>query len=122
MTESLAERDDLLKRGAKERIEFQEQLNTLQKDRDQALLLAERENQQQLSLAEQEKLSLNERLKRLQEEHHEVTATLERLRKDAEERIERDKQSITALSGELRKAKQQLDDARYPWIREVFML
>ena len=76
------------------------------------MLLAETEKQQQLNRLEQQKFSLNEKLKAAVGEQHDTAAELERTRKEAAARLEQDKQSIGQLTADLRKLKQALEGPR----------
>lgn len=80
-------------------------------ERDEALLLSETEKQQQLSLLEQEKYTLNEKVKQTAEDLQELLAELERLKRDASTRTEQDRAAIASSSQEIRRLKQQLDES-----------
>ena len=113
IAESNTQREELLKKTDAERTDLHEKLAALQKDRDQSLLLSEQKKQQELSLLAVEKLSVEERFKRLQDDHHGATTDLERTRKDKEEEAEKLNQALNALRLELKRAKEQLDANKY---------
>ena len=77
------------------------------------MLLSETEKQQQLSLLEQEKYTLNERVKQTAGDLQELLAELERLKRDAATRGEQDRAAIASSSQEIRRLKQQLDESLY---------
>ena len=85
-------------------------MNSLQRDRDEQLLLAENDKQQVMSLLEQEKASLQEKLANVNNELETSNIDYEKLKREALGKQEADRNSILNLQGELKSFRDQFEE------------
>uniref|UniRef100_A0A3P9BZZ5 Ciliary rootlet coiled-coil, rootletin n=1 Tax=Maylandia zebra TaxID=106582 RepID=A0A3P9BZZ5_9CICH len=116
------EMEDQLSRAKREKEELQDEMRTLQHDRDQCLLQAETEKQQALSLKEAEKTVLSERVSSLQAELSAAALETERVAREAAHYKEQEQIRVGALTSEVLELRSQLEDAASARERELHSL
>ena len=102
---------DMVEHFDRERAELEQELVTTQKDRDDCLMLAEKEKQQALSLVEQEKNELAEKLANTQRDLQNTELFLDRMQKEVAITGEQEKTSVSNLETELKKVRNQFKEA-----------
>ncbi|VEL34798.1 unnamed protein product [Protopolystoma xenopodis] len=85
-------------------------LVSLQRERDEAILAAEGDKQAALSCAEQERTALAERLSGLQQQLRTCETELERTRREAAARQQRDETAQAELGNELKDFRRQYEE------------
>lgn len=105
-----AKQDELQKRMEKEKYALMNEVAIVQKERDDQLLMAENEKQEEMHRAANEKAMLVEKIGKIQNERDNASVEIDRLKREAFSRAEQDKAAITRTQDELRNTKGQLDE------------
>ena len=104
--------DVLQKRMEKEKYALMNEVAIVQKERDDQLLMAENEKQEELHRAANEKAVLVEKIGKIQNERENAGVEIDRIKREAFSRAEQDKAAITRGQDELRNTKTQLEESK----------
>ena len=104
------EKEDMVTRFERDRDELNDTVNAIQRDRDEQLLLAESDKQQALSLMEQEKSSLQEKLANTCNELDQSNTEYEKLKREAVAKQDSDRTAIINLQGEVKQARETYEE------------
>ncbi|CAL8079433.1 unnamed protein product [Calicophoron daubneyi] len=102
--------EDLKNQALKDKETYQNELMTLQRERDEAALAAEADKQAILSANERDRAMLNERLVGAQQQCKCLDAEIERIKREAQARHERDDTVKAELSQELKEFRKHFEE------------
>ncbi|VDD74696.1 unnamed protein product [Mesocestoides corti] len=109
-------------RWADEQARLNHELSLAQRERDDALLRAERERQKFLSIAAEDHAVVREKILLLQETISDLEKTLERTRRESASRAEKDDLALKSATEDLRACKEQLEECKVNHEKEVIGL
>merc|ERR1711972_519323 len=92
---------------AQEKKELQEEINAVVAEHNEAMIVAESEKQQELSVKESEKARFQEQFNSSQREVKQLQVSMERSKREAGARQEQDREAINRLTGEIKNFKAQ---------------
>ncbi|CAH8473751.1 unnamed protein product [Heterobilharzia americana] len=101
---------EIIKQGEKEKQDFDNELMKLQRERDEITLAYEADKQNLLSFSEQERATLNERLNTALQQIKTLESEIERIKREASARHERDDIAKVELTRELKEFRQHYEE------------
>ncbi len=104
------EKEEMIVRYEREKEELANEVICIQRERDDSLLMAESEKQQALSVLEQERCMVQERLMNCQLQLKSCEADLDRARREAAAKAGQDHETIQGLELDLRKLHEDLQE------------
>ncbi|CDS36972.1 Rootletin [Echinococcus multilocularis] len=109
-------------RWAEEQARLNHELLLAQRERDDALMRAERERQKILALAAEDHATVRERILLLQETITDLEKTLDRTRREAASRAEKDNVALKITTEDLRACREQFEEFKASHEKEVLGL
>ena len=106
------EKEELTNQLEQANNDWQQEVGALSRERDEQLLMAENDKQQAMSLLEQDKSVLGEKISMLQVDLANAQLDCDRLRRDVVSTDEQAKNAIQNLNGELKKMATDFDESR----------
>uniref|UniRef100_A0A0X3PDD7 Rootletin-like coiled-coil domain-containing protein n=1 Tax=Schistocephalus solidus TaxID=70667 RepID=A0A0X3PDD7_SCHSO len=106
-------------RWAEEQGQLNAEILVAQRERDEALRRAEQEHQRVLAIAAEDQAAVRERAMLLQETIVDLEKTLERTKREAASRAEKDEIALKTTTEDLRKCREQLEETCASHEREV---
>ena len=106
----IEERDEIKEKSNLEIVELNSQMDRLKETHEEELLVAENNKQQALMLAQQEQNALKERIDQLTKNLDEVRDNSDSLKREHVKRVDKDRNQIASLQLEVSRMKAQLED------------